>query len=309
LTPETRPLRVLFPFSGKTVGGSHISAIGLVQTLDQLGHEPVVAVHEIGRLTELLDQLHIDWIPLPVIETVNQGTIFRQLHQSLRAATPLAGLLRQHRIDIVHTNDDVMHQTWMAAARRCGTKHLWHLRTAGMSRRRVLFAGLFRAHFCTISTYCLESYPLYIRKRCAVVLNPVICNEPIERKSSNREWLVKHLNLPTDHPIIGFVGNQTEQKRPIQFLEIAKALKSHNPMSFVLVGERREPMASRVDQYIRTHELEDLVHQVGLQLPADRWISGFDVLVTTARAEGSGRNGFIHTGHCIRSWGTPGDRH
>lgn len=282
--------RVLFPFHGKTLGGSHVSSLSLIRQLHQTEFEPVVTVHEPGLLTTLLDQEGIAWLQPGDVTPVGHGSIIRQLRQAFAAATPLANFLQQHAIDLVHTNDDVMHLTWMAATRKHRCRHLWHLRTAGMSRRRAIYAGLFGADFCTISAYCLQSYSASVRKRCPIIPNPIAVSQTPDKKMSNRQWLIETLNLPAEAPIVGWVGNLTEQKRPLQVLQIARAMASKRPMSFILVGERRQPQADQVDAYIREHRLESIVHQVGVQIPADRWISGFDVLLATAQREGLGRS-------------------
>ncbi len=287
--PSHRQLRVLFPFHGNSVGGSHISTLTLIRQLSQQGIQPVVAVHEHGLLTHLLESEGVPWVSIPQVSLAGEGSILGQLRQSLHAASTLSHFLAQHNIDLVHTNDDVMHLTWMAAAHRHGSPHLWHLRTVGMSRRRAVFAALFRSKFCTISAYCLESYPKYVKNRCPTITNPIQVSESPEQKDPNRAWLVNQLNLPPDQPIVGWVGNFTVQKRPLQFLEIARRVIENQPMSFVLVGERRQPCADKVDAFIQQHRLQRWIHQVGTQLPADRWISAFDVLVATARSEGLGR--------------------
>ena len=59
------PLRILFPYVGDTVGGSHISSLTLAQALDPGRYEVVVALHGRGQLDEYLARLGIAPVAAP----------------------------------------------------------------------------------------------------------------------------------------------------------------------------------------------------------------------------------------------------
>ena len=265
-----------------------MSALTLIRSLSGSEFEPLVALGAEGLLSEFLDREGVPWMRYPDIQPASAGSIWQQLKHARSLVAPLGTFLEKHNIELVHSNDHMQHLTWMAATRHLGLAHIWHLRTAGLSRRMSLFAALFRPHLVTISRFCRNSYPRYISARCRIVRNPVFNLAPDLNKAADRAWLTDHLDIDPNLTIVGWVGNFTAQKRPLEMLEIAR--RSPDEFFFVLVGEPREPMAGEARRYLEQHKLHHRVHLAGLQLPAHRWISAFDVLLSTAVREGAGRS-------------------
>ena len=54
-------MKILFPFVGDSVGGSHRSILELYYQLRKKSIEPVFVLHEIGPLSDLLDGLNVQY--------------------------------------------------------------------------------------------------------------------------------------------------------------------------------------------------------------------------------------------------------
>ena len=126
-----RPINICFPFSGDDVGGSHISALGLIQNLDPREFRSTIVVqHAHGRLADFfaaggmraVECLH--WTEF--VGNLRLGAI--DLTRSLRDIPRLVRFLRARQIDVVHTNDGHTHANWALASRLAGCKLLWHHR-------------------------------------------------------------------------------------------------------------------------------------------------------------------------------------
>src|SRR5690606_2757170 len=126
-----KPARICFPFSGDIVGGSHLSALGLLRWLDRTRFDPlVVTQYPRGKVSQLFRDNGLtvltpfDWPEVPPNKHVGLNAI----RAALARAAPQVTFLRHQGIDIVHTNDGRTHVSWALAAKLAGTKLLWHHR-------------------------------------------------------------------------------------------------------------------------------------------------------------------------------------
>lgn len=92
-------------------------------------------------------------------------------------------------------------------------------------------------------------------------------------------------NVPSDVPLIGFVGRLSWEKGPDHFVRAARYVHQRYPDAhFVLVGEG--PMGEDLVDMISDLRLDDQMHLVGLRTDTWKVYPAFDVLVQTSRFEG-----------------------
>lgn len=280
---------VLFPFVGDSVGGSHISALTLIDALPACGVAPVVGLHQTdGPLAEHLTQRGTPYVPLSGQHVVTGSGLIREPLRMLGVSHTLARVLRDAEHVVVHTNDARMHLTWSLAARRAGVAHIWHQRTVNPSRRLGIYARM-PARILTISDYCRAGLPAGMRRRAVVVDEPVDL-PPVDAaaKASHQRTLKDMLAIPYKAPIIGFVGNMESQKRPALFLDMASRL-ADTACHFVMVGDPRSFLTDARRRELATGPLAGRVHLTGARFPIFPFIAGFDVLVAPGVREGLGR--------------------
>lgn len=111
--PDDRAL-ICFPFTGGLVGGSHISALKLIQNLDRSRFEPLIVLHDDkGPVRDFLNEHQVPFEPAPCPMYMAPGDMLgRQAIRTPGAILTLARFLRRRRVRIVHTNDGPMHVTW-----------------------------------------------------------------------------------------------------------------------------------------------------------------------------------------------------
>jgi glycosyltransferase involved in cell wall biosynthesis len=283
-------LRVLYPFVGDTVGGSHISALELIRDLPRDSVEPVVVLHRRGALADYLDELGVPFDQAPNVGLVTAGNLLAQSTGMLRCAPTLAGYVRNRGVDIVHTNDLRMHRTWALAAKLAGARVVWHQRSADSSRRLALYSSP-ADRVLTVSQFCKAKLPGAMGRRAIVVANPFgLAPLSIDRAAA-RGRLVEELRARHGTRIVGFVGNLTEQKRPLLFIEMAATLcqGGSNDFMFPMFGETREPMMSAAQKLIAERGLDGRCVLLGARRPIELWIAGCDILVVPGVNEGLGR--------------------
>lgn len=284
-------MKVLFPYCGDTVGGSHISSLLLVKALSEnKSIQPLVIIHQAGQLQQYLNENQIDYIFFPEkIKLVKSSPIWKQLWLMFRAALPLSGFLRKHNIDIVHTNDQRMHLTWLFAAKLAGCRFIWHQRTVCPYFRYGVFS-LLADKVLTISKFCKHNMSKFMADRAYIIENPVTIDIDSSHTLSKKA-LIHEMKLPDDSVLIGWFANWIERKRPLDVIELASSAMTGNSqtMVFLMFGEAREPLNTVVKDRISELGLEDRVFFMDKRSPIEPYIAACDVLISTAENEGLGR--------------------
>ena len=287
--------RVLFPFVGDTVGGSHISALELVRALDASRFEPVVAVHREGKLRSFLEgrRMAAERAPKLGLDPFS-GNWMQDVAATLLTVPRLARFLRGLRIDIVHTHDARMHFLWGPAAKLARARFVLHLRARVQSR--IGISSRFADSILAISEYCRNQYPPVIAARAQVVLNPFRPPSSAEDRGLCRvRLLAAAKGSPQARSIVGYVANFMHRKRPLVFVEMAARLRARfgDEFFFPMFGEtdgtRDETIKYRVNAKISEYGLSSRCVLMGAQFPIEPWIMGCDMLVAPAVKEPYGR--------------------
>lgn len=281
--------RILFPYVGDSVGGSHISSLTLAQGLPDTRYEPVTAQHRAGPLTSYLAQLGMQAVKAPDVDFLTTGPYRKQILKAWRGVPKLTRFLREQRINLVHTHDIRMHIIWGMAAKRAGIPHIWHQRTPTTAKRLDQYTSN-AARILAVSDYCRSQFPPKMRERAQVLFNPFDIPEPANRIAA-KAALASRLGLKPDAKIIGFIANLDDRKRPLLFVDIAQKLREvgRDNSHFIMLGEARSPHIETLNQKIAETGLSDVVQHIGPQYPIAPWMAGLDLLIAPAVHEALGR--------------------
>jgi glycosyltransferase involved in cell wall biosynthesis len=299
----SRRIVIAFPFVGDKLGGSHISATGLIAGLDKEKFEPLIVVHKQGQVLErFLQERGLSVTLAPEVDIlsplVGRRLIggFSAALAHLRTTARLVRFLRTHSIDIVHTNDSEMHATWALAARLAGGKLLWHHRADPLAQGVNILAPLLANHIVGVSKFVRPARPLLpIEHKFTVLHSPF--DHPgtqLDREACRRN-LAEELLLPFNTRFVGYVGNLVERKRPMAFVEAVHAFHRRYPdfaLSGVLFG-CSPPNKPDLGEMIRTRANElgisNRIHLLGFRTPVAPCMSALDILLVPAVNEPFGR--------------------
>jgi glycosyltransferase involved in cell wall biosynthesis len=290
VNPAAQGPRVCFPFIGHVVGGSHLSSLLLIEGLRASGSEVVVAVHREGPLTRLLTDRKIPWLHVPVADGA-WSTDIRVHAKGVRGSLPDArSLLRQHGVDLVHTNDGRIHRLWGLAAKASRLRWVWHHRTPFMSRPMSFLAQRADA-VLTVSEYARRQLPTRLAARTLVIDNPF--EHPTRRDAAAaRLSLHRDFGCVAGTAVVGYVSNLRQpRKRPTAFVEIASILTRQHGIDavFPLFGAASPDLARAVEERRIALGLADRCQLLGTRMPIAPWVAACDVLVVPARHEPFGR--------------------
>ncbi|MCD1619503.1 glycosyltransferase family 4 protein [Salipiger marinus] len=281
--------RILFPYVGDSIGGSHISSVTLARSLDA-PFEPVMAVHRDGPLLDYLQGSGLQVVRIPDLDMPRLRPYWRQWRSFRKARRLLGEVISDLSISAVHTNDMRMHAAWVFACQGSGVPHVWHQRTPSPSPHTHALSR-FSAARIAVSEYALASLPAAMARQTRVIYNPVEVSG-IDRPAA-RQALLDRLGLnDPETALIGWVANFADRKRPEVFVAMARHLRERSPqrpLHFVMVGGTRDPAFDRCRAATADLGLQGHVSFLGSVHPADALIAGLDVFVAPAVDEAFGR--------------------
>jgi glycosyltransferase involved in cell wall biosynthesis len=288
---------VCFPFIGDAVGGSHLSALGLIRNIDRTRFKPLVVLHRTeGPLADFLTNEGVAFEKAPVASHLDlaaprNGIAFARV---AGAFLPLIRFLRERRAAIVHTNDGRTHVTWGPAARLAGAKLLWHHRGDPSSFGLRYIAPLVANRLVAVSRFASPRPGwLTAANRCSVVHSPfdVTGLSELDRNTC-RARLVAELGCPEETQLIGYVGALVDRKRPLLFVDTIAALTRLAPnqhFAGVIFGEAFDGLDEAVTKRADALGISDHIHLLGFRYPGEPWLAALDLLLVTAVNEPFGR--------------------
>lgn len=296
---SSRKIVIAFPFGGDKLGGSHISAVGLIAGLDRERFEPVVVVHRSGLvLDDYLRQcgLFPTLAPDVSILPASKGGGFATATALVRTTTRLIGFLRDHSIDIVHTNDGQMHATWALAARLAGSKLVWHHRGDPTAQGVRTVAPLLANHIIGVSRFVQPANPIWpVAHKFTVLHSPFEHPPSLPDREACRKSFIEELHLAPETRFVGYVGGLVERKRPVAFVEAIHAFLQRHP-DFALAGllfgggvPNRPNLGENIRQRASELGITDRIHLMGFRSPVAPCMSALDALLVPAVNEPFGR--------------------
>jgi glycosyltransferase involved in cell wall biosynthesis len=292
--PKGGPTTVCFPFLGRQVGGSDISALKLINALDRSRFRPLILIHEQEGPTARLFAAHGHEVHFPPSWSgAKRRGRWAALLQGVFSIGALARFLRQQQVRIVHTNDGLTHATYTLAARLAGARHVWHHRSHPRARG-VRFVAPFTADaVITVSQFATPSWPLLpMGDRCAVVPSPFDTEwTKIDRDKCRRSAL-EELSLAEPVLLVGFFGNLVQRKRPLVFVETVAQLKEIAPGQRVIglmLGEPRQNLEKEISNRAQELGVGEQIRLLGFRSDPERWLAACDCLLVPSVDEPFGR--------------------
>lgn len=288
---------ICFPFAGGIIGGSHVSAIELIRSLDRTRYEPLVLVHrDEGPLSELLRAkgINAELAPIDALSGSGLSAMAKMLRHGSRLVRSATAFLRDRHVQIVHTNEGPMHATWTLPAHFAGARHIWHHR--GNPRATGLrYVAPFLAHRVICVSRFATPAPGFLsaNRKSSVVFSPFdTTNTAIDRQAA-RTTVIDALDVPAETLILTFIGHFAKRKRPLVFVDTIAALREADPTRPIvglMFGEEFEPgQQALLEQRIDRLGLKNIVRLMGFRHPIEPWLAGSDMLVVPAVDEPFGR--------------------
>ena len=292
---EVQRATICYPFAGDSIGGSHFSLRGLLETLDPARYR-VLIVPEVpgGKIAAHFAQFEQMEDPGRPGASFTPGEKF-SLSKYLSTFTGLAKrvrFLREQGVDIVHTNDGRTHAAWALATRLAGVPLVWHHRADPTALGLRLLAPLLASKVLTVSAFSLPKARFWsAAKKAEVVFSPFDTSLTVDREKA-RQRILELAGLPDNALVLGYFGNIVPRKRPLLFVDTIAELsaRTDRPVYGLVFGEAKVPeWEQKVRDHVAETAMSDRVKLMGFHSPGHELIAGCDQLMVPAVDEPLGR--------------------
>jgi glycosyltransferase involved in cell wall biosynthesis len=279
---------------GDDVGGSHISALGLIRALDPSRFRPLVLVQQDAAIAALFRDGGIRSLIAPPSPSLRHGERVGPgaLVALVRAYRSSSRFLKSKGVDIVHTNDGRTHAAWAVPAKLAGAKLVWHHRGSPDALGRRFLAPLLADQIISVSEFAATPRkPSISARRNVVIHSPFDVDLTVDRVAA-REMLVRELDCDPRTRIVGFSGAFTARKRPLLFVDAiarAKTLAPERALKGVMFGSPFDVSEAMVRARAQELGVDGSVHLMGFRSPGSAWLAACDALMVPAIDEPFGR--------------------
>jgi glycosyltransferase involved in cell wall biosynthesis len=267
---------VLYLQSTSEIGGSDISLLRIVESLDKQRFRPYVVLPADGPLVPTLrahgSEVFLLGEMLKLTTRRGPWYALRYCVNYPRAVLRLAALIRRERIDLVHTN--TLHNVYgWAAARLSGRPHVWHVREivfqSGLARALESHLARFGADRVVVTSDAVGGlfrdgrgeYPRRVRK----IANGV--DVEVYHPANDGGRVRNDLGVAPDTPLVGLVCRLDRWKGVEIFLQAAAISRGAAPeVRYVVVGgaiEGHEDYPGGVRALAAALGVEDIVSFTG----------------------------------------------
>jgi glycosyltransferase involved in cell wall biosynthesis len=290
---KTNALKILFPFVGDSIGGSHLSTLELYKTLREHEYDVVVLLHKSdGPLSKLLKKSGVEYLEIKTVYLSGESpNIAMILYGMILNIPPFVKFILKNNIDIVHGNDLRVNLTWSIAAKISKIKFIWHQRTILSNSKLWRFINLLCDHFIGISHAVINSAPKNISPfKRSLVYNAFDTDTRFD-KSSAKNLINKGSPKIQNNLILGCVGRLVPYKN-IDFVircipEIITTSKV--PIHLLVVGSGPDEYTTYLKNIVKDLDLHNNVTFTGFLDNPSKIISGLDILIAPSSRDAFGR--------------------
>jgi len=286
-------LKILFPFVGDSVGGSHISTLTLYSSLIDENIAAIIVLHEDnGPLSKYLRNKNI---PFSILKSSKlAGESPNKLSIIIGIVTNFINFskfIKIHGIDIVHGNDLRVNLSWSLPAKIFAKGFVWHQRTLLSTSKLWFLIRYLSDYFVAISDAVMQATPKNIKDyQKKIVYNPFNTHSPIDKKI-DKKLVIEGYNLPQDCFLLGCVGRIVNYKN-IDFVikNIADIYHNINKNVYlIVVGSGTEEYVNELKKYTRDIGVDSRVTFTGFLYNPNKIITSLDLLIAPSLIDAFGR--------------------
>lgn len=283
-------LRIVFPFSGIDIGGSHVATFALAQAMrEQFGRECLFIVASGTPIAIEAERLGFKVIDSGELEAANWE--IRKRRSPIYAARRLLArwkIMRGIGRCIVHCNEIIAIQSYGLIGKAMGGKMVYHHHALNrmILPNRILISAADAV--VAVSEGCRLALDWLGPSKLQVILNPIEVGTP--ERAAAKARLAKALNVDSGKIWMGFAGNFWRRKRPEFFLEAAAEILRAEPRAhFILFGRRADYEIEDLQAQAAALGITEQVTFAGFLMPPEDNIAAVDYLLAPAIDEPFGR--------------------
>ena len=282
-------VRILFPFVGDSLGGSHKSTLLLIEYLKTKNIETIVVIHQrYDPLVRLLEKRGINFFLLPASKLAGSDpSIPNIIFNVIKTLIPFSIFLLKHRINIVHGNDLRINLSWSLPTLFTLKKFVWHQRTVLSNSLLWTFIRLLSSHCIAISDYVFESLPKNIPETDkSMVYNPFVS---IEKEPRRIEEIKHDLQIKETDFAISYVGRVVKEKKIDTLIRAIPLLSERLRIKILIAGRGEENYLKYLKKLSKDLGLTKKIYFLGFVANVEDYMWLSDLVVCPGPKEGFGR--------------------
>ena len=285
-------MKILFPFVGDSVGGSHLSSLELCNILRENGYSVLIVVHHVnGPLVRYLKENHIEYCGLGAASLAGESPkIINIFCGMISNMIPFAKFIQKNNVDMVHGNDLRINLTWSAATLVSKAKFIWHQRTILSASWLWKCIPFLSNHFIGISNAVLNSAPNNFGPSKKSLVHNAFNTEVRHSQRKSRALIIERFQISSE-TIIGYVGRLVSYKNVDFLIKCMNSLtKTHQKsVHFLVIGTGSNEYVNYLKGIVRELQLESSISFLGFVSDPLELISGLDILVASSTRDAFGR--------------------
>ena len=286
-------MKILFPFVGDSVGGSHISTLELYLSLIDKNITTFIVLHKgNGPLSQYLHNKNIPFFVLKSSKLAGEAP--GKLSIIIGVLTNFfyfSKFIRKHKIDIVHGNDLRVNLSWSLPAKFFSKGFVWHQRTLLSDSKFWFLIRYLCDYFVAISDVVMQSSPRNIQNsQKKIVYNPFDIHSSVNKELERVRTFEKY-NLPQDCFLVGCVGRVVNYKN-IGFVikKICNICQNINKNVYlIVVGTGSEKYINELKAYADSIDASNYIKFTGFLDSPNKIVASLDLLVAPSLIDAFGR--------------------
>jgi len=252
--------KILFPFIGDSIGGSHIATINLINSLDQNKFKAKILVHKKGKLSKYLDYKNIKYEQVNIKFFNYKILILNIILNVFSNLLKKIIFLKNNNISIIHCNDVRSNLIWILVSFLSRTKHIWHHHSVPNKKNYSwLFIYFLSKNIVTVSEYSKLNFPNIISSKVRVFPN-IFEDRKIVFDTKSRLDFRKKYKIPQDKWVAGYIGRLATIKNLELLVCSANILINKNKLNdllFVLIGSDEQNTKKKLRSLINLYNLRN----------------------------------------------------
>ncbi len=295
------PLRVLYlnPFS-QQVSGPDESLLALLGALVPLGVEAHLLLPRAGPQVSRYEALgvKVHYAPLTILKRRPGPGAALLPFRLARGTAAVARIVRRERIELVHTNMEVV-LDGAVASRLLRVPHVLHYRGNTNDDPKIVFDALARFWTSTAEkVFCISDATASIFRRRGLGAKVETLHNPVDvaafAGAARSDEVRRELGAAPGELLVGTVGRIHPRKDVATFLRAGALLSAQRSgVRLVVVGSAEAPEEVRYERELRdlaaSLGIADRVTWAGVRRDMPGVLKALDVFVLCSRSEGFGR--------------------
>ena len=252
-------MKIFFPFSGSSIGGSHNSVLQIINKLSNQ-YQPIIIYHKKNKnFQNFISKYNLNSIFLPLnnipAENPNILSIFIRL---LKNYFTINKFIRLHKPDIIHCNDLGMCLMWSFANIFNRKKILWHQRQIMSNSLKYYFINFLNCIIICNSYTTFNSVPTFVKNKKYLIYNFLGKEKQNHKLTYSSDYLNFIENCKKNKKtILCYMGRIEFNKNISMLIELLHNLKKKKyNFSLILVGPVNSKYRSKLNIMIKEKKIK-----------------------------------------------------